>query len=258
MATYFKQAAAYEKDPTNVLVTNDPGLDNLAQSFTFGDTLVISSTTVNSIRGTFNRTSVNRYQAPFFDPRELGINVYAYNPKEMVVAVNPGGFAISAGTATKGVFHTNTYQFNDDLSLVRGRHEMSFGVDLARWQYRGESHARSGGNWTINGQVTGAALADFLIGRVTTLEHGGPGIIPVHQTYFATYMQDTWRAGGRVTLNFGLRWEPYFGQTIENGAVSNFSLENFRKGVRSSVYKFAPAGFLYPGDAGFQIGRAHV
>jgi hypothetical protein len=254
MATYFKQAAAYEKDPTNVLVTNDPGLNNLAQSFTFGDTLIISSTTVNSIRGTFNRTSVNRYQAPFFDPKELGINVYSYNPHEMVVAVNPGGFAISAGTATKGVFHTNTYQFNDDLSLVRGRHEMSFGVDLARWQYRGESHARSGGNWTVNGQVTGAALADFLIGRVTTLEHGGPGIIPVHQTYFATYMQDTFRAGGRVTLNVGLRWEPYFGQTIENGAVSNFSLENFRKGVRSTVYRFAPAGFLYPGDPGFPKG----
>ena len=90
MATFFHQAAAYEKDPTNVLVTNDPGLNNLAQSFTFGDTLIISSTTVNSIRGTFNRTSVNRYQAPFFDPKELGINVYSYNPHEMVVAVNPG------------------------------------------------------------------------------------------------------------------------------------------------------------------------
>ena len=53
-----------------------------------------------------------------------------------------------------------------------------------------------------------------------------------------------------MTLNAGLRWEPYFGQNMPNGAVSNFSLENFRNGIRSQVYKNAPVGMLFPGDPG--------
>ncbi|PYR64155.1 MAG: hypothetical protein DMF88_23750, partial [Acidobacteria bacterium] len=254
MATFFHQEAAFAKDPTNVLVTNDPGTNNLAQSFTFGDTMVLSSNTVNSLRVAFNRTSVHRYQAPFFSPKDLGSNVYDYNPGEMVLTVT-GGFNISAGTATKGIFHTNTYQLNEDFSTVKGAHQLSIGADLAYWKYAGESHARSGGNWTISGQITGAGLADFLLGRVTTLEHGGPAIIPVDQKYLGFYAQDTWRARPRVTINGGLRWEPYFGQQVENGALSIFSMENFQKAVKSTVYHNAPAGFLWPGDPGFPKGN---
>jgi hypothetical protein len=254
MATFFHQQAAYAKDPNNVLVTNDPGTDNLAQSFTYGDTIVLSSNTVNSLRVAFNRTAVHRYQAPFFSPKDLGSNVYDYNPGEMVLTVT-GGFNISAGTATKGIFHTNTYQVNEDYSTVKGQHQLSIGADLAYWKYAGESHARSGGNWTISGQITGAGLADLLLGRVTTLEHGGPAIIPVDQKYLGLYAQDTWRAKPRVTVNAGMRWEPYFGQQVENGALSIFSMDNFQKGVKSTEYHNAPAGFLWPGDPGFPKGK---
>jgi hypothetical protein len=253
MATFFHQAAAFAKNPDNVLVTNDPGTNNLAQSFTFGDTMILSSNTVNSFRIAFNRTAVHRYQAPFFSPKDLGSNVYSYNPGEMVMTVT-NAFNISAGTATKGIFSTNTYQINDDYSTVKGAHQLSFGADLAYWKYAGESHARSGGNWTISGQITGASLADFLIGRITTLEHGGPAIIPVDQKYIGLYAQDTWRAAPRITINAGLRWEPYFGQQVENGALSIFSMDNFQKGVTSTVYHNAPPGFLWPGDPGFPDG----
>jgi hypothetical protein len=254
MATFFHQPAAYAKDPNNVLVTNDPGTDNLAQSFTYGDTMVLSSTTVNSLRVAFNRTAVHRYQAPFFSPKDLGSNVYDYNPGEMVLTVT-GGFNISAGTATKGIFSTNAYQVNEDFSTIKGAHQLSIGADLAYWKYHGESHARSGGNWTISGQITGAGLGDFLLGRVTTLEQGGPAIIPVDEKYFGLYAQDTWRVKPRVTINGGLRWEPYFGQQIENGALSIFSMDNFQKGIKSTVYHNAPPGFLWPGDPGFPSGK---
>ena len=63
------------------------------------------------------------------------------------------------------------------------------------------------GNWTVSGQITGSSLADLLIGRVTTLEHGGPAIIPVDQRYIGLYAQDTWRAHPRLTLSYGLRWD---------------------------------------------------
>ena len=54
-----------------------------------------------------------------------------------------------------------------------------------------------------------------------------------------------------MTLNGGLRWEPFFGQNIRNKAVSNFNIDNFRSGITSTVYRNAPPGFLYPGDPGF-------
>jgi hypothetical protein len=60
----------------------------------------------------------------------------------------------------------------------------------------------------------------------------------------------------RVTLNAGLRWEPFFGQNILNNAISNFSMDNFRNDVRSVVFRNAPAGIIYPGDAGFPPGQS--
>ena len=93
------------------------------------------------------------------------------------------------------------------------------------------------------------------MGRVGRLEHGGPGALPMDQWYVGLYAQDTWRASDRVTLNAGLRWEPYFGQSVLNSAISNFSLDNFRRNVKSTVFRNAPAGLIYPGDAGYPSGK---
>jgi hypothetical protein len=254
MATYVKAPAPFSKSD-NILTTGLPGLDNLAQSVALGDTMVFGSNMVNALRFVFNRTAIDRGNPPFFDPHALGSNVYSYNPGEMVLVVT-GGFDISAGTATKGIFKTNAAQVSDDLSIVRGNHQVALGASLAYWKMNFLTHARSGGNWTFNGQLTGLGLADFLTGRVGRLEHGGPGYLPMDQWHIGLYAQDTWRVARRVTVNGGLRWEPYFGQNILNGAISNFSMENFRSNVRSTVFLNAPAGLIYPGDAGYPSGKS--
>jgi outer membrane receptor protein involved in Fe transport len=81
-------------------------------------------------------------------------------------------------------------------------------------------------------------------------------LLPLDQTYIGLYAQDSWRLRDRVTVNFGMRWEPFFGQNIKNGAISNFSLENFRKGVKTAAFSNAPAGLMYPGDPGFPPGKS--
>ena len=58
-----------------------------------------------------------------------------------------------------------------------------------------------------------------------------------------------------LTLNFGMRWEPYFGQNVLNNAVSIFDMDNFQQGIKSKVFLNAPAGLIYPGDEGFPPGR---
>jgi hypothetical protein len=66
---------------------------------------------------------------------------------------------------------------------------------------------------------------------------------------------DSWRLSSRLTLNAGMRWEPYFGQNVLNNAVSIFKMENFQKGIKSKVFLNAPAGLIYPGDEGFPDGQ---
>ena len=64
-------ATTYVSDPPfmkseNILTTTLGGRDNLAQSFTGGHTMILSSDTVNSMRFAFNRTSVHRTNADTF------------------------------------------------------------------------------------------------------------------------------------------------------------------------------------------------
>ena len=254
MMTSHKKPAPFAQDPDNVLTTGTPGLDNLAQSVAAGSTVVYGNNMVNSIRFAFNRTAIDRSSPPWFSPRDLGSNVYSYQPGEMVLTVT-GGFNISAGTATTGRFNTNTYQFSDDLSLVRGNHQIALGTNIAYWKMDFLTHARSGGDWNVNGQATGLGLADLLIGRIARLEHGGPATMPMHMLYSALYAQDTWRATSRVTFNAGVRWEPFLGQELENAQVYNWIPDNFRTNTKSTVFINAPAGFIYPGDSGFPSGN---
>ena len=59
----------------------------------------------------------------------------------------------------------------------------------------------------------------------------------------------------RVTINAGVRWEPYFGQYVENDAIVIFKKENYDQGIRSKVFLNAPPGLIYPGDEGFPDGK---
>ena len=147
------------------------------------------------------------------------------------------------------------YGFSDDVTMVRGSHQFGFGASTRYWKFDTRSTSRTGGSWTIDGSLTGLALADFLSGRVARLEIGGPSILDIHNWYLGAYVQDAWRVSDRVTLNAGVRWEPYFGQYVENDAVVIWREENFDQNIRSKVFLNAPPGLIYPGDEGFPDGK---
>ncbi len=60
----------------------------------------------------------------------------------------------------------------------------------------------------------------------------------------------------RVTLNCGVRWEPFLGQQMLYGGATNFNHDNFVNNVKSQVFLNAPPGLLYPGDSGFPDGKS--
>ena len=250
LISQFTAPPGYAGGSDSILKTNVSGVDDLIHSFTVGETAVFSSSLVNAVRFAVNKAKVDNFQTPFFSPRDIGANIYSYLPGYMSVSVTPG-FQIYSGTNTKALFFNDTYQVADDLTLVVGNHQIAVGGNLQYWDADYTSTSRANGNWIFDGSALGLGLADVLMGRVTSVEHGGLGKLPVSSWFPAAYGQDTWRITSRVTVNAGVRWEPFFGQNVKNGVISVFNMDNFLNNVKSTVFLKAPAGLLYAGDEGF-------
>jgi len=245
----------YDGQGSNILTSNTAGSYNLLHSASIGDTMVLSPTLVNAARVTINWTHVKRYQNPLFQPSDVGIKLYSYAPGAQFPLTVNQAFSLQSGQATKREEFNTVYAFSDDMTLVKGSHQFGFGGILQFWHGNFTSSSRTGGNWIVDGHVTGSPLADFMIGRIASVEHGGPNILNIKNWYTGWYGQDSWRASSRVTVNAGLRWEPYFGQQVVNDAVTIFVMDNFLKGIHSTVFHDAPAGLIYPGDPGFPKGN---
>ena len=243
--------------PDNVLNTVQRGEDDLTQAYTIGNTYLIGANTVNALRLSVNRSAIGTIGAKFFSACDEGIKIYCgmYKDPYLIVSVTGGG-AMSIGNGANGTtatYRTTSYQLSDDLSVVRGAHQMAFGIVGAYYKTNQNSNSRSPGNFTFNGQDTGLGQADFLLGRLSQFQQGGPSQLYIKRSYMALYAQDTWKARQNVTASFGLRWEPYWPLIDTKGANYNFDYDRFRQGIYSTVFKNAPAGFYYNGDPGFPV-----
>jgi len=244
---------ALNNTPDNILVAGTSGAggrDSSSQSLAVGYTQVLTSTTVNNVRFTANRTNVHRTNADMFSPQEAGVNIYTYVPNYTVMAIT-GAFGLNFGTETDSWYRPNTYGVSDDLTLVRGNHQWGFGASVALNDWKTNANIRSAGTFNFNGNQTGLPLADFLLGRVFEFRQAPPFTLDIRQKYFGAYGQDTWKLSPKVTLNYGVRWEPWFPQQHQKGQTYNFDINRFRSGQRSTVYPLAPPGLAYPGDPGF-------
>ena len=257
MLTFDEQVPAWPKSGS-VLTTRaeDNAQNHRAHSLTFGDTRVFGTDTVNAFRVAWNRSRAHYHLEPFFGAETLGINnFHNYVPGIIGIEIS-GGFTTASGGSVYFQGDTDAYQISDDVTLVRGSHQIALGGNVAYWTHYTVDGQRGVGLWTFDGSATGLGMADFLTGRLTRLEHARPGVLDMTQRYLGLYAQDTWRVSPRVTLNGGLRWEPFFGAHIQNQAIANFSLDRFRQGATSTVFRNAPPGFLYPGDPDFPSGKS--
>jgi hypothetical protein len=246
LTSKYTQPVPYSID-ANLLNTNKLGFDNFTQAYAFGDTYLFGSNTVNSFRLAINRTALNRVGAEFFSAPDIGVKSYSYDPKHMKISIT-GGFATGVSF---GPLRTTTYQASDDVNLIRGTHQIALGTTVAHWRNNLNAEVFSNGTFTFNGQVTGAGLADFLTGFPSQLMQSTPNTTYMSQWYLGVYGADAWRVTPRLTMNYGLRWEPRFPQVMRNGIIANFSEERYKAGIKSTVFQNAPFGFTYPGDEGF-------
>ena len=130
---------------------------------------------------------------------------------------------------------------------MRGRHQLSFGGNWIRTKIETVNNRPTNGQFTFNGQSTGLGLADFMLGRVSNFVQGNPVFDFDENDYVGAYVQDEWKLRQNLTLNVGVRWEPYLPIKNSLDYVSNFDEARFDAGIRSTVYPQAPAGLLFPG-----------
>jgi hypothetical protein len=241
-------------DGKNLLTTTSPGNFERAQSATFGDTYVFGPGTLNSLHLTFSRIRDNRgpTDAPI-NPTQLGINMYSAVPNFLLLSVT-GGFSTFCGTCAPGHFNDTSYQAADDVDIIRGKHEMAFGFNVLKTFNNTVSGFNENGNFAFNGSRTNLGLADFLLGTPSDFQQTNATPDDLRQWIMSFYAQDTWKISKRITLNFGLRWEPTFSDPDKYKRGTSFSQTAFLAGQRSTVIPNAPAGLFFVGDAGIPRG----
>ena len=72
------------------------GRDNFSRSVALGYTQVLSNTVVNNVRLAVNRSQVYRTHTDMFGPEDVGVNIYSYVPKRMLITIT-GGFNVNHG-----------------------------------------------------------------------------------------------------------------------------------------------------------------
>jgi hypothetical protein len=159
---------------------------------------------------------------------------------------DPGNYS-PIGRDKDGTTKSQTIQFADNLTWIKGRHTLKFGVDLRRVAYQDiESFggADDFGAFTFDqGIFTGNAFANLLLGLPTKtyVAQSGPDV-HAHAIQTGVYAQDEFRVNDRLTLSYGLRWQalPPFVSSLNN--LTAFDVRN--GGIIIPVGNTPRPGFL--------------
>jgi outer membrane receptor protein involved in Fe transport len=136
----------------------------------------------------------------------------------------PGAIATDSDTLAK------TYQINEKLTWLKGRHSVKFGGQFLRYDQQRFYAGNNGllGFINYNGAFTGFAFSDFLLDQVSGKGRGGgdPEDPWTHlQNRIALFVQDDFKVKPDLTLNLGIRWA-YTSPLVEkDNRQSNFDLQ---------------------------------
>jgi hypothetical protein len=186
---------------------------------------------------------------PFRNPQDAGVNLpdtltHPYPPGVTIT----GRVALTPGTAGDPLRQDATEDFADTLTWIRGKSTWKFGGSYDWIRFGPDQASFDDGRFTFNGQFSGNAMADFLLGRPSSLllynEQEN------HRTWWLDFfVQNDYRVSKRVTLNLGLRYhyeEPTY-QVEGNSAT-------FIPGFQSTRFPNAPVGMAFAGDPGIPRG----
>ncbi len=176
---------AYIDNPQDAIGTRNV-IPHIPQNLVLAFQHVFSPRLINETRAGFNRANYHNW-------------TYGTSP----IAVSTGLWdSSSANTLDTEV--GNTFSYIDNLTLVRGRNTVKFGIDIRRIQLN------NSGNTIRSSSIDFTDLNSFINNQpdnITILE--GEGIRGDRRTFFMGYAQDDLKLTPTLTLNLGLRYEFY-------------------------------------------------
>ena len=229
--------------------------DGRAQLFSIGNTKTFSATAVNEFHLSYMRDFTDlgdpvggrgvSLASQGFVNADGSPSIVPLDPKgQSVENINFNGYSIGAA-ANELVQANNSYQVADIFAKVLGRHSLKFGADFHADQVNANPIAQFNGNFVFSGSETGVDFADFLIGVPSQYNQSQLNPFYARNKYIGVFAEDSWHVMPNLTLNYGLRWD-----RITPWAERYNQISTFVPGAQSVVFPGAPAGILYPGDAG--------
>lgn len=155
------------------------------------------------------------------------------------------GFSMNSSLAFYLEGTDNIYHLADDLTHVRGRHNLKFGFQAIERRFYYNNQSNDKGNFTFTPTITSAcpdgnaactaartaaglqaggnAFASYLLGLpLNGLFQLNAAAYRGHKRYYAAYAQDSWRVTNRLTLNYGLRYEYWSPWLVPRHTVATF------------------------------------
>jgi hypothetical protein len=224
-----------------------------SRSATLGHTFVYSPTTVihTQVTGAHQLASIAT-DFPF-TTADLGVNLKPMGNHIDITLTQSG---VSFNQPLHQIrFGRGSIELQHDWNQSRGNHNLVWGVNVVRKRFNNNTLFHSSGQFQFDGHVTGAGnvsgfdRADFMLGGFSFFTQNSGEFEQRRGTQTGWYIGDTWRVRPGLTLNFGLRYEPYglFEDLLDRNQT--FDLAANRAGIRSTIYKNALPGLFYHGDA---------
>ena len=219
-----------------------------AHNFMLNETHVFSQTFLSDFHASVIREVSARGPAGgSIDATQLGSKIWQAPGDHIIEGLSVSSF-FSVGQSDPASFTRDQYALNEDLSLVRAKHSMSFGASSLRAWVLIRNQFHQPGNFGFTADVTNLSMASYFLGYLRTFLQGNGEFKDNRINTFGLYFQDDWHASRKLTLNIGMRYDPFFPWKETKGRIEIFSPSAYAAGTTSSVFTNAPPGLLFPGD----------
>ena len=234
-------------DPSNYPAQSSFATIN-SNNFMLNETHVFTPSFLSDFRASVIREVSSRGPAAgSIDATQLGVRMYEPPGDHILESLSVSSF-FSVGQSDPATFTRDQYSLNEDLSWVHGSHTLSFGVNATRAWVLIRNQFHQPGNFGFTADVTNLSLASYFLGYLRTFLQGNGEFKDNRVNNFGLYFQDDWHATRKLTVNLGVRFDPFFPWKETKGRIEIFSPSAYAAGLTSSVYTNAPPGLLFPGD----------
>src|SRR5581483_851323 len=227
-----------------------------SQSAVASYSYTITPTLLTNTSLSYNRDANIAHGAPFPSQGDFGINVpnLAHGPE--IRTLISGYFNVRYNNLYR--IPRNQYNIQHSWSLVHGRHEITWGIDMVREQSLLTADFESVGRFDFAGKYSGDNLADFILGKPSAFTQVDPNYVNLLRNLYGAYVQDNIKVNRRLTLNLGLRWNPFVPFTdVPNYLATQFDPKAYDAGVHSTRFPHLPPGMLAGGDPGVPNSVVH-